>query len=123
MRDPQEQAYHDCMVECRQDGGKNCASQCTPKTGPTGDNSTPLDLCQIEYDTHPIGAQLLDWTIQQVHNSGGVTQDQCYSIAVGLGAAIGAAIAKVPFPWSLFGALAAADMGILGKCLCDKYYG
>lgn len=41
MRDTTSQKYHDCLVDCRLDGGKNCATQCSNTTPSQGHGSTP----------------------------------------------------------------------------------
>jgi hypothetical protein len=132
-RDPNQQNYHDCLVDCRREGGKDCAKQCTSTSGSAGSGtgtSMPSDsaLCVLEEITHPVGAAVMDAIVRAARDNGTLTnKSACYTWAdtqAGVTGAIAGGVGNYlgGFLGGFFGAAVGFNSYTLSHCICDRYF-
>jgi hypothetical protein len=131
MRDPNQQNYADCLAECRDTGGHNCAQRCAPSgtsTGSAGTNASPTVQCQVEEYTHPLGTIILDAVVRGLKDSGTVTaKSGCYTtmddVALVGGLAATSLAGSAAGLWGgVIGAAVGYNLRALGYCICDRYF-
>jgi hypothetical protein len=135
-RDQNQQNYHDCLVDCRLGGGKDCAKQCSTPSGSgsagssTGTSNTPSEsgLCVFEEITHPLGTAIMDGIVRAARDNGTITnKSDCYTWAdtqAGITGAIAGGIGNVVggFFGGFFGAAVGFNSYTLSHCVCDRYF-
>jgi hypothetical protein len=121
-----EQAYRDCLTDCRLAGQRNCEALCAK--GPPSESSPPArpvhpyDLppeCLVPWLSQPFIAPILDGAIKSACQQRGVTNAECI-----LNGTFGASLAAFgigALGGGVWAPIAGADLSQLSKCLCNYY--
>ena len=131
--DSREQAYRECLVDCRAAGGRDCPQLCSGHSsgGSAGTSSgvtSPSTVCQIEMYTHPIGTAIMDATVRAARDSGTIrNKADCYQwadIQAGITGAVASGVGNYlgGFLGGFLGAAVGFNSYTLSHCICDKYF-